>query len=288
MTDHSNETRLTRAAIGRLARCKDARLKQIMVSLTRHLHGFIRETELTEREWFAAIEFLTRTGQMCTDKRQEFILLSDVLGASMLVDAINHRKPQGATESTVLGPFYVHGAKFLPRGANIWQGKGGEPTVVTGRVTTTGGKPIKGAVLDVWQTAPNGLYDVQDPHQPGMNLRGKFRTGADGRFEFRTVKPSSYPIPSDGPVGKMLRTVGRHPFRPAHIHFIVSAKGYETVATHVFVRGDKYLKSDAVFGVKDSLIADFARHTSRQEAARHKVKAPFYTVSYEFGMKTAR
>jgi protocatechuate 3,4-dioxygenase beta subunit len=282
-----NEDNLTDAVLARLQGCTDPRLKQIMSSLIRHLHAFVREVELTEAEWFEGIRFLTGTGQMCDDKRQEFILLSDTLGVSMLVDAINHRKPSGATQSTVLGPFYVTGAPELPLGANIARGEGGEPAVLSGRVLGLDGRPIGGAMLDVWQTAPNGLYDIQDPDQPEMNLRGRFRTGADGRFEFRTVLPVSYPIPTDGPVGKMLLHLGRHPYRPAHIHFIVSAPGYEPVTTHLFVEGDGYLDSDAVFGVKNSLVVKFARHDSAAEAARHEVRAPFYTAEYDFGLKPA-
>jgi hydroxyquinol 1,2-dioxygenase len=276
------ESTLTTQVLKRMSGTRDRRLKRVMTSLIHHLHAFVSDTELTEAEWWHAIRFLTDTGHMCRGGRQEFILLSDTLGVSMLVDAINHRWPKGATESTVLGPFYLPGAKFLPHGANIWKGKGGAPTVVSGRVLGTDGKPIAGAVLDVWQTSPNALYDVQDPTQPKMNLRGKFRSDAQGRFWFRTVKPVSYPIPHDGPVGKLLRGMKRHPFRPAHLHFKVSAKGYESVTTHVFVKGDRYLKSDAVFGVKPSLIVDFKRNASPAEAKRHQIRPPFFTMRYDF------
>jgi len=281
------EHQLTGRVIRLLSATQDRRLRQIMRALIRHAHDFVRETELTEAEWFAGIRFLTETGQMCGPTRQEFILLSDVLGISMLVDAINHRAPKGVTESTVLGPFYLNGAKALPHGANIMRGKGGAPTVVSGRVLTPDGKPIASALLDVWQTGPNALYDVQDPKVRGQNLRGKFRTDAEGRFWFRTVKPVSYAIANDGPVGKLLRRLGRHPFRPAHLHFKISARGYQPLTTHLFVKGDKYLASDAVFGVKDSLVVEFRRHSGGAGAKRYRVKAPYYSLDYDFRLKPA-
>src|SRR5688572_2516445 len=218
-----DEHSITDAVVERFAATPDARLKQILTSLVRHAHDFVRDVELTQDEWFAAVTFLTRVGHMSDDKRQEFILLSDTLGVSMLVDAINHRHPEGATESTVFGPFHREGAPVLPAGASIAGKTDGEPTFVSGRVTDTAGRPLVGALLDVWQAAPNGLYDSQDPEQGGLNLRGKFRTDTDGRYAFQTVKPVNYPIPMDGPVGRMLRACSRHPYRPAHIHFIVSA-----------------------------------------------------------------
>lgn len=256
-TRNLSEADLTDAVLARLARCRDARFKEIMTSLIRHLHAFVREVELTEAEWLEGILFLTATGQKCDADRQEYILLSDVLGVSMLVDALAHKKPTGATESTVLGPFYIEGAPELENGADICKNGGGEPTEVRGRVLSLGGKPIAGAVLDVWQTAANSLYSSQDPAQERYNMRGRFRSDAEGRYRFRTVKPVSYPVPTDGPVGKILNAMGRHPMRPAHIHFIVSAPGHETVATHIFAKGDRYLDSDVVFAVKNSLVADF-------------------------------
>lgn len=287
MTRTFTETNLTQAVLERLEGADDARLQRIMTSLIRHLHDFVREVELTEEEWFAAIRFLTTTGQKCDSARQEFVLLSDTLGVSMLVDAINHRRRQGGTPSTVLGPFYVEGAPELPLGANIARAGEGEPTLVAGRVTAPDETPIAGAVLDVWQTAANGYYDTQDSSQPPMNLRGKFRSGADGSYHFRTVKPVSYPIPTDGPVGRMLLRLGRHPYRPAHIHFIVSAEGFQPVTTHVFVADDPYLDSDAVFGVKDALVAPFVRHEAQEEAAALQVAAPFYTLDYDFRLEPA-
>lgn len=269
-------------------KAENSRLQQIMTSLIRHLHDFIRDIEPTEAEWLAAIQFLTRTGQMCDDKRQEFILLSDTLGASILVDAINHRMPAGATESTVLGPFYRDGATVLEHGTNIARGPELEkaaPTVVRGRVTDAQGQAIKGAILDIWQASPDGMYDIQDHDQPEMNLRGRFMTDEQGAFWFKTVKPAAYPIPDDGPVGDMLRATGRHPMRPAHIHYMISAPGYETLITHIFVDGDKYLDSDAVFAVKDSLVADFVKNDSTESAAKYGVSVPFYEVYFDFGLK---
>ena len=254
--EHSD---LTAAVIERLSGATDPRLREIMTALVRHLHGFARDVKLTQDEWARAIAFLTETGQTCDAKRQEFILLSDTLGLSMLVDALNNRREGHETPSTVLGPFHVAGAPDLAMGTDIAAAtEGGVKTLVSGRVIDREGKPVADAQLDVWQTAPNGLYDVQDPAAPEFNLRGRLRTGADGAYHFLTVKPVSYPVPTDGPVGRMLLALGRHPYRPAHLHFIVSAPGFETLTTHIFVRGDEYLDSDAVFGVKQALIVDFA------------------------------
>lgn len=281
------EANLTDAVLAKLVGTPDARLQQVMTSLIRHVHAFIREVELTEAEWFAGIQFLTATGQQCDDKRQEFILLSDTLGVSMLVDAINHRKPAGATESTVLGPFYVPGASELPNGANLGAGLRGDPALFSGRVLTVGGRPIPEAQIDTWQADAEGFYDVQRPNLHGMRLRGKFRTDVQGRFWFWTVKPTEYPIPTDGPVGHMLLKMGRHPYRPAHIHTIVSAPGYESVTTHVFVEGDRYLDSDAVFGVKNSLVVGFVRHEPGTAPDGTKMDRPYCTVNYDFGLKVA-
>jgi len=281
------EANLTEAVLGKLESATDPRFKQIMTSLIKHLHAFVREVELTEEEWFTGIQFLTATGQKCDDKRQEYILLSDTLGVSMLVDAINHRKPSGATESTVLGPFYVEGAPEKPLGANIAEGVAGEPTYFSGRVRSSDGRPIPGATLDLWSTDGEGWYDVQLKDNEGMRARGKIKTDADGRYRFWTIKPVSYPIPTDGPVGKMLLKMGRHPYRPAHTHMIVSAPGYETVTTHVFVESDPYLESDAVFGVKNSLVANFARHEAGVAPDGKRMAVPYYTVGYDFGLKAA-
>jgi len=249
------EENLTQAVLQKLSGTKDPRLKQIMSSLIQSLHSFIREVEPSQNEWFEAIQFLTEIGQKCSNKRQEFILMSDVLGASMLMDAINNRKTAGATESSVLGPYYRESAPEVEDSNFLNSTEEGETIRVHGLVCGANQSPIKGAILDVWQTAPNGLYDVQDPKQPDMNLRGKVRTDSNGQYLFHTVIPTSYPIPTDGPVGKMLSELGWHPNRPAHIHFIVSAEGFKSVTTQVFIDGDPYLESDAVFAVKDSLVA---------------------------------
>jgi len=283
-----NEDTATTAVLERLSGCEDPRLKEIMTSVITHLHAVIREVGPTPEEWMTAIRFLTETGRICDDKRQEFILLSDTLGVSMLVDAINHRKPSGATESTVLGPFHVAGAPKKKMGDTISLDGKGDPTWVSGRVVDLDGKPIGGAILDVWQSSSEGAYDVQDPTQPAMNLRGLFTTGPDGRFFFRTVKPSSYPIPTDGPVGRMLTALGRHPMRPAHIHFIVGAPGFEPVTTHMFVDGDAYLDSDAVFGVKGSLVVPFAKTDDEKKAKELGLRNPFYAAEHDFALARAR
>jgi hydroxyquinol 1,2-dioxygenase len=281
------EGNLTDAVVARLEKTADPRFKQVMTSLIRHLHAFVREVELTEEEWFEAIKFLTATGQKCDNKRQEYILLSDVLGVSMLVDAINHRRSGGATENTVLGPFYVHGAPEIELGGDMAKGWKGEPTYVTGRVLSTDGRPIPGALLDLWQSNTEGWYDVQLADTGGRQLRAKLRADGEGRFRFRTIKPTAYPVPVDGPVGQILDRMGRHPMRPAHLHFIVTASGYETVVTHLFVEGDPYLESDVVFGVKNSLVIDFKRNDSEAAAKKVGLKAPFCEASYDFVLKPA-
>jgi protocatechuate 3,4-dioxygenase beta subunit len=282
------EQRLTQEVLAGLEQCKDPRLRQIMGALIRHLHAFVREVELTEAEWHQAIRFLTATGQMCDEKRQEFILLSDVLGVSMLVDAVNNRRGPGATESTVLGPFYVADAPRRALGDDICLDGKGDPLFVSGCVLDERRKPIAGASLDVWQAHENGFYDVQQPGvQPAMNLRGRFTADKDGRFWFRSVKPRHYSIPHDGPVGKLLATLGRHPNRPAHLHVIVSAPGFAPVTTHIFVDDDPYLASDAVFGVKSSLIGRFVRRDDPERAAALGLGNPFYTVDWDFRLERA-
>ena len=254
----SPEDEITQAALQRVAESAEGRTRDILLSLTRHLHGFIREVEPTEAEWLSAIRFLTETGHKCDENRQEFILLSDTLGATMLIDAINNRKPTGATESSVLGPFYREGAPDYDNGADLADGvTDGEPVLVSGKVTDLEGGPIAGAVLDIWQTAPNAEYAAQDSSGTSFDLCGRLMTEADGRYWFRTRKPVSYTIPGDGPVGAMLAAAGRHNWRPAHIHFMLSAEGYETLVTQLFTDDDPYLGTDAVFGVKDSLIVHY-------------------------------
>ncbi|MEJ3576022.1 intradiol ring-cleavage dioxygenase [Pseudomonas fragi] len=264
------------------------RLREVMAVLTRHLHAAIKEIEPSHDEWLRAIEFLTRTGQMCTDWRQEYILLSDVLGATMLVDAINHRRPKGATPNTILGPFYVADAPRYENGANICLDGKGEPTLVSGRVLDTQGNPIAGATLDIWQTNDDGFYDVQQKGvQPDYNLRGLFTSDADGFYAFRTVKPRHYPIPADGPVGQLLGALGRHPHRAAHLHFIVTAPGFDQVITHIFTPDCPYLHEDTVFGVKKELIAEFTRQTDQATARRYDLQVPFLAVNWDFVLSPA-
>jgi hydroxyquinol 1,2-dioxygenase len=278
------EQELTDLVQKKIAGASDPRFREVMLALVKHLHGFVREVGLTQDEWRTAIDFLTATGQKCDDKRQEFILLSDTLGVSMLVDAVNHRSHQGATESTVLGPFHVEGAPAMPDGADIAAGEAGVPTFVSGRVIDLDGTPIAGAELDVWQTDAEGFYDVQRPERGEMRLRGKFSTDAKGRYSFRTVKPISYPIPTDGPVGRMLDELGRHPYRPAHLHMIVSAASHAPVATHIFVAGDPYIESDAVFGVKPSLIVDFSEQPAGRAPDGIDIDRPFCDIRFDFSL----
>jgi len=269
------EETLTAEVLRRLAGTPDLRLKQVMTSMVKHLHAFVRDVRPTQAEWFEGIKFLTETGHWCDDKRQEFILMSDTLGVSMLVDFLNYGKLGNATESTVLGPFFVEGAPELEHGASIVKpGTPGEPCVVRCRVKDLQGRPIPGAIIDVWQAGGDGFYDVQKPD--GTNLRARFRSGADGGFWFRCVKPESYPVPHDGPVGKMLVATGRHPMRPGHLHFMIEAPGCDKLVTHLFVKGDRYLDSDAVFGVKRSLVVEFAKNASGT-----------YELAYDFVLKPA-
>ncbi len=240
----------------------DERVGEIARAAIRHLYAFIEDVGLTREEWFAGIEFLTAVGQMCDDERQEFILLSDTLGASMLVEMINQDGAEGTTAPTVFGPFHVAGAPLREMGDSIVIDDDPGPRVrFRGTVRTLDGTPVEGAELDVWQTASNGLYDVQDPEATPMNLRGRFLTAADGRYEFETVRPVAYPIPGDGPVGAMLRACGRHNRRPAHTHVMVSAPGCKTIITHLFDAGSEHLDSDPVFGVRDSLVVDMSGDT---------------------------
>ncbi len=238
------------------------RMAEVMACLVKHLHAFAKEIHLTQEEWEVGIDFLTRTGQICSTERQEFILLSDVLGFSMLVDAINNRRPEGATENTVFGPFHVADAPIREMGANISLDGKGESCLFEGKVLDLHGNPIAGACVDVWSDNADGFYDVQQPGiQPKWNNRGRFVTGANGSYRFVGIRPVSYPIPDDGPVGKMLGKMGRHPYRPAHMHYLVTAPGCQKLVTHTFVGDDDYLTSDAVFGVKSTLIAPFERLT---------------------------
>lgn len=283
-----DENNITSAVLGRVRCASSLRVRQISEALVRHLHAFVREIEPTQAEWAEAIEFLTRTGHMCSDTRQEFILLSDALGVSMLVDAINHRLPGNATETTVLGPFYVQAAPEHALGDDISGGMAGEPLLVEGTVSRTDGSPIAGAVVDSWHTDGDGFYDVQGPAGlEGLAGRARFRTDAQGRFWFRSIVPASYPIPDDGPVGDMLKAQGRHPFRPAHVHFMVGHPGCETLVTHIFLEGDRYLDSDVVFGVKDSLIQGLEHQDAGTTARGNTVDRPMAALCYDFVLANA-
>ncbi len=274
-----DEHTITEAVIARLADTPDPRLKQIMTGLVAHLHDFIREVKLTESEWEQAIGFLTDTGRMCTGTRQEFILLSDTLGVSMLVTALNHAHPPGATEATVFGPFHTDDAPRLPQGADIAAGAPGQPLFAEVEVVDVDGRPVAGAEVDLWQADAEGLYDVQRPQLGARRrARGVLHTDAEGRIRFRALVPTPYPVPTDGPVGRMLLATGRHPWRPAHLHFRIRAPGFATLVTHLFRDPDPYLDSDVVFGVRSSLIARFEPHEAGPAPDGSGVDQPFFTL----------
>jgi hydroxyquinol 1,2-dioxygenase len=283
-----SEERSAEVVAASFANTPDPRLRQVVTSLVRHLHAFVKDVELTEEEWAVAIDFLTRTGHMSDDVRQEFILLSDVLGLSMLVETINHRSGGTSTESTVLGPFHMVESPPRQLGDDIALDGKGTPCLVSGQVTGADGALLAGAVVDVWQTNEDGFYDVQQPDvQPPGNLRGLFTADDDGRFWFRSVVPRYYPIPDDGPVGRLLAATGRHPNRPAHLHVIVSAPGYRPVTTHVFVADSPYLDSDAVFGVKESLVREVPEVDDPQRAAEVGLANPFRTLTFDLTLLRA-
>lgn len=279
---------VTEEAVASIGATADPRLRELLTGLIRHVHAFVRETRLTQEEWEKAVGFLTATGQTCTDTRQEFILLSDVLGVSMLVETLNGHRAPGATESTVLGPFHMTESPARQLGDDIDLVGSGEPCVVSGRVLSEDGTPLPGAVLDVWQADADGHYDVQQPDlQPAGNGRGLFTADSEGRFWFRTCVPAPYPIPTDGPVGALLRATGRHPYRPAHIHFIATADGHAPVTTHIFVAGSDYLDSDAVFAVKKSLVQDFTVTDDPFQAREFGVPNPFRQARFDLVLERA-
>ena len=282
-----NEPELTAAVIRSFDDTPDPRAKFLLQELVKSLHDYVSKTGLTFEEWEYAIDFLTRTGQKCTPIRQEFILLSDVLGVSMLVDAVNHREREGATETTVLGPFYVGDHKVMPHGTDVSANLAGERMFVQSRVTDLNGKPLANVPVDIWHADGEGFYDSQRPsyETDGPTSRARFVTDADGRFFFRTILPCSYPIPTDGPVGEMIIQTHRHAMRPAHVHFLVNAPGYEPLITHVFMAGDKYLDSDVVFGVKDDLIAKIEKRTDALMPDGKPAEVPWHLMTYEFRMK---
>jgi hydroxyquinol 1,2-dioxygenase len=277
-----NEDTLTQAVVERFMKAKDERFRQLVTSAGKHLHAFARETRLTEEEWIEGIKFLTAVGQKCHDKRQEMILLSDILGLSMMIVALNHKSVPGATEATVLGPFFAHGAKEYEYGADLREGATlkGEDVYVSGRVVTLDGKPVANALLDIWQAKADGIYDVQTEGE--FELRGRVKANAKGEYAFKSYKPKFYSVPVDGPVGELIRATGNHHMRPAHMHAIVSASGYQPVITHVFVDGDPYLDGDAVFAVKDSLIAKYRKVDDAAEAKRLGMPSPFLRLDWDF------
>ncbi len=294
---------LADAVIARMAACPDPRFKQVMSALVRHAHAFACEVDLSPGEWMAAIQFLTATGKMCDDKRQEFILLSDTLGMSMLVVALQQARgartapttvesgvpaaAQTATEATVQGPFYWENSPERPLGSDIIGEASGEPAYYSGRVTDTAGRAIANCCLDVWSGDGDGIYDMQRGSAAGMQLRARFHTDAQGGYRFWSIKPTFYPVPDDGPVGGMLRAMGRHPNRPGHIHMMVYAPGFQSLTTHLFVSDSDYLDSDAVFGVRDSLIVDYARHPAGKAPDGRVLDKPYYTTGYDFHLVPA-
>ena len=274
----------TDIVLATLSGCADPRLKEIMTALIRHVHAFAEEVQLTGDEWRRGIEFLTQTGKQCDGIRQEFILLSDTLGLSIMLDAIHRRHDvteSAATEHSLLGPFYREGAHDEAFGANIARTEG-EPALFRGRLIDEAGKPVPDALIEVWETANNGMYEGQDPDQPESNLRGRFRSGPNGEYAFRSIKPTPYPIPTDGPVGQMLLALGRHPMRPAHVHFLIQAPGYDTLTTALFSSDDPYVDSDAVFGVKPSLVVEYVTNESRADAKEWDLPSPFFDVQRDF------
>ena len=276
---------VTDAVIQSFAGAKDGRLRYLVACLVAHLHAFARETKLTPAEWKSAIDFLYAAGKISDERRNEFILLSDVLGLSSLVDLIN--SPPGATESSELGPFHSSGSPVLPVGSDLIKGNAGDPVLVRGRVLDTSGRPIAGAMLDFWQAAPNGLYPAQDGSQSPENLRFRMKTDGEGRYAFSTVKPAAYTVPYDGPVGGLLRAGGRDAWRPAHFHFIVTADAHLPVVTELFSADDPYVERDAVFGVRESLIFRYVKHDSAAAAAPYRIRAPFYSVDFDFRLARA-
>lgn len=277
-----DEHTITEAVLARHEHAADERLKTIVTSLVRHLHAFAREVNLTESEWEQGIHFLTDIGHITDDKRQEFILLSDTLGLSMLVTAMANRKPPGCTEATVFGPFFVEDAPVYQNGDDVANGANGEPCFVSGSVKGPDGEAVGGARIEVWQADADGFYDVQHAGDDAHRARGALHSLADGSFHFRSIVAEPYPIPHDGPVGRMLTALERHPWRPAHLHFMISAPGYERLVTHVFRDGDPYLDLDAVFGVRSSLVAQWVRHEEGTTPDGTSMETPFSTLEFDF------
>lgn len=282
-----DENSITDAVVERVSLASDARAREISVALVRHLHAFVREVRPTQEEWEAGIAFLTATGQKCDDKRQEFILLSDTLGVSTLVDSINNPVSGDITETTVFGPFYVPPPQF-PLGADVSGNIEGLPMHVSGTIRRHDGQPIAGAIVDVWHSDVEGFYDVQQSEKLG-GLAGRGRIIADdqGRYHFWTKRPAPYPIPTDGPVGAMLDAQNRHPWRPEHVHFMIMAPGCRKLVTHVFAEGGDYLDSDVVFGVKESLIEPFVAHQGGTAPDGSRQGGEWYSFTRDFVLAPA-
>jgi hydroxyquinol 1,2-dioxygenase len=290
-----NETTVTQAVVDSLRNCGDARFKQVMTSLVRHLHAFVKEVDLTEAEWADAVAFLMQTGRQSTERRNEFILLSDTLGVSMLVVQLAQARKSktlegatAATEATVEGPFYWQGAPDVPLGANIAEGVPGEPALYRGRVTDIDGRPLAGALLDVWSGDGEGQYDVQLANPPVMKARGRLRADEQGRYHFWSIKPTAYPIPDDATTGTMLRRMGRRNWRPGHLHVMVSADGHVPLTTHLFVAGSPHLDADAVFAVRNSLIVEFEKHPPGKAIDGRVMSTPYHVANYDFRLAPAR
>ena len=273
---------LTQVVLATFGNSTSERFQEVMQSLVRHIHAFIKNVELTEEEWFKGIDFLTRTGHITDEKRQEFILLSDVLGVSMLVIDLNNKQVSQATASTVFGPFFFEGSPRYANGDDVANGASGEPCYMQGRVLSTTGEPLPDALIEIWQADDHGFYDVQYKESSQVRGRGHLYSDREGYYSFWSVRPEAYPIPDDGPVGQLLDAANRSPMRPAHVHFMIKVPGYKTLITHVFKEGDRYLDSDAVFGVKRSLISNFERHEPGTAPDGKKMDAPFYTMRYDF------
>jgi hydroxyquinol 1,2-dioxygenase len=284
---YATEENLTDLALKQWEACRSPRLRQIMQALIKHMHGFVRDVDLKEEEWLAAMIWLARTGKMSTEKRNEFILFSDVLGVSMLVDAVNHRFPSGATPSTVMGPFHIEDSPEMPMGSNMAQGYGGEPCFLVGTVRDLEGQPVEGAQLDIWQADAEGLYEAQLGKEEPY-LRAIFHTGPDGKYVIRTVAPPGYSIPMDGTVGELLKQTDISHYRPAHIHFLISAPGYHTLVTHLFKKDTRYIESDVVFGVKEALIAEFKQQPAGETPTGEISSKPFLVVKYDFTLSKSK
>jgi hydroxyquinol 1,2-dioxygenase len=276
---------ITEEVLARYARTPDPRLREIMLSLIKHLHAFARDVNLTWKEWEEGLDFLYRTGEISGPGRNEFIILSDTLGLTMLTATMDKPTPPEATTPTLIGPFFIEHDEVMKNGEDISRGAAGDPFYCSGRVLDLDGKPVAGATVDVWHSDERGLYDVQtDFQKDGIWARGRFHTDKDGKFSFWSVRPVSYPVPSDGTAGLLIRSTTGEDWRPAHLHVRVEAKNFDTLITHLFPSGDPYLDRDAVFGVRPSLIVDYVRNEPGTAPDGTKVDKPFYTLDYDFVM----